>query len=85
MSLTANRSLEIGERKIFHELRRTSYLESRNQTLLDSRGRNESDSLYLVRNRREENFCMNTTYIMSRKWESNILGLWKAESESNSQ
>ena len=46
MGLTAISSLESGE-KIFHELDVHS-LESRNQTFLGSRGRNESNSHQLA-------------------------------------
>ena len=39
MSLTVNQLAQIGERKIFHELRRTPCPESGNQTFLGSGGR----------------------------------------------
>ena len=48
MSLTAICSLESVRRKLFMNST-TSYLESRNQMLLDSEGRNESNSHQLAR------------------------------------
>ena len=73
MTLTANSSLESARRKFFMN-RRTSCLESRNQTFLGSGGRNDSNSISLLEWARGK-FFMNSTYIMSRKKESNVFGL----------
>ena len=112
MTLTANSSQESARRKFFMN-RRTSRLESRNQTFLGSGARNDSNSQQLARigekkifhehdvhhvqkvgikrfwaqetemtltaNSSKESarrkFFMNSTYIMSRKQESNVFGL----------
>ena len=61
-------------RKNFSLTRRTSGLEDINQTFLGSRGRNDSNTNQFARIS-EKKFFMNSTYIMSRKWESNVFGL----------
>ena len=58
--------------------RRTSCLESRNQTFLGSGGRNESNTHRLAEPTRRK-FFMNSTYIMSRK--KNFKRFWAQEGE----
>ena len=60
--------------KNFLWTRRTSCLESENQTFLGSGGRNDSNTHQFARIGDKEHF-MNSRYIMSRKWESNVFRL----------
>ena len=73
MTLTPISSLE-SARKNFHELDVHHVLESGNQTFLSSGGRNDSNTDQFARIG-EKKFLMNSTYIMSRKWDSNVFGL----------
>ena len=65
MTLTANSSQESARRKFFMN-RRTSFLESRNQTFLGSEARNDSNSHQLAGIGVKKSFH-ESTYIMSRK------------------
>ena len=80
MTLTPISSLE-SARKNFSWTRGTSCLESGNQTFLGSGGRNDSNTHQFARIS-EKKFFMNLTYIMSRKWESNVLWL-RGRNDSN--
>ena len=60
--------------KNFLWTRRTSCLESGNQRFLGSGGRNDFN-IYQFGRIGEKKFLMNTRYIVSRKWESNVFGL----------
>ena len=73
MTLTPLSSLE-SARKNLSRTRRRSCLESGNQTFLGLGGRNDSNTDQFARIG-EKKFCMNQTYIMSRKWESNVFRL----------
>ena len=73
MTLTPVSSRE-SARKNFSLTRRTSGLEGINQTFLGSGGRNDSNTNQFARISEKKNF-MNSTYIMSRKRESNVFGL----------
>ena len=73
MTLTPISSLE-SARKNFSSTPGTSCLESRNQTFLGSGGRNDSNTHQFARIGQKKLF-MNSIYIMSRKWESNVFGL----------
>ena len=73
MTLTAISSLESAEKK-FSLTRRTSCLESGNQTFLGSGGKMTLTAISSLESVRKK-FFMNSTYIMSRKWESNVFGL----------
>ena len=75
MTLTPIRSLE-ASRKKFLWTRRTSCLESGNQTFLGSGGRNDSNTHQFARIG-EKKLFMNSRYIMSRKWESNVFRLMR--------
>ena len=66
MSLTANSSLESARKKIFHELGRTSCLESGNQTFWAQGAEMTLTAISSLESARRE-FFMNSTYIMSRK------------------
>ena len=74
MSLTAISSLE-SERKNISSTRRTSCLESKNETFFGSGGQNEPNSQNSSLESARRKFFMNSTYIMSRKKESNDFGL----------
>ena len=63
----------IGE-KNFSWTRRTSCLESGNQRFLGSGRRNDSNTHQFARIG-EKKLFMNSRYIVSRKWESNLFGL----------
>ena len=65
MTLTANNSQESARRKFFMN-RRTSCLESRNQTFLGSGAEMTLTAISLLESARRK-FFMNSTYIMSRK------------------
>ena len=82
MTLTAISLLESARRKFFMN-RRTSCLESRNQTFLGSGDRNDSYSQQVARIG-EKKIFHESTYITSRKQESNVLGSG-ARNDSNSQ
>ena len=73
MTLTPISSLE-SARKNFSWTRGTSCLESGNQTFLGSGGRNDSNTHQFARIG-EKKLFMNSTYILSRKWESNVFRL----------
>ena len=73
MTQTPISSLE-SARKYFSGTRRTSCLESGNQTFFGSGGRNDSNTHQFARIG-EKIFFRNSTYIMSRKWESNVFRL----------
>ena len=73
MTLTPISSLE-SARKNFSSTRRTTCLESGNQTFLGSGGRNDSNT-HQFSPIGEKKLFMNSTYIMSRKWESNVFRL----------
>ena len=60
--------------KIFLWTRRTSCLGSGNQTFLGSGGRNDSNTHQFARIG-EKKLFMNSRYIVSRKWESNVFAL----------
>ena len=60
--------------KNFLSTRLTSCLESGNQTFLGPGGRNDSNTHQFARIR-EKKLFMNSKYIMSRKWESNVFTL----------
>ena len=75
MTLTAISLLESARRKFFMN-RRTSCLESRNQTFLGSGDRNDSYSQQLARIGKKKIFH-ESTYITSRKQELNVFGLRK--------
>ena len=62
----------MSEKKSFNE--RTSCLESGKQTFLGSGVRNGSNTHHFARIG-EKKFFMNSTYIMSTKWEWNVFGL----------
>ena len=68
---------QIGEKKL-SSTRGTSCLESGNQTFLDSLGRNDSNT-YQFAPIGEKKIFMNSTYIMSRKVESNLFRAQEAE------
>ena len=81
MTLTPISSLE-SARKKFSWTRGTSCLESGNQTFLGSGGRNDTKMTLTFISSREstrKKFFMNSTYIMSRKWESKVFGLSRAK------
>ena len=71
MSLTGICSPGIGEKKIFMN---SNQVESRNQTFLGSRGRNESKGI--CSNRREENF-----HELERRQVLGIKRFWAQEAE----
>ena len=73
MTLTPISFRESAKKK-FLRTRVTSCLESGNQTFLGSGGRNDSNTHQLARIS-EKKLVMNSTYTMSRKWESNVFGL----------
>ena len=73
MTLTPISSLE-SARKNFSWTRRTSCLESGNQRFLGSGRRNDSNTHQFARIGEKKVF-MNSRYIVSRKWESNLFGL----------
>ena len=62
------------DEKNFSWTRRTSCLERGNQSFLGSGGRNDSNTHQFARIG-EKKLFMNSTYIMSRKWESKVFGL----------
>ena len=76
MSLTAYSSLQIGDKKIFHELDVHHV-----QKVGIKRFWAQEAEMSLTTNSSLESarvkFLMNSTYIMSRKLESNVFGLWR--------
>ena len=73
MTLTPISSLE-SVRKNFLRTRRTSCLESGNQTFYAQEAKMTLTAISSLKSVRKK-FFMNSTYIMSRKWESNVFGL----------
>ena len=67
-------SLRESVRKKLLLTRRTSSLESENQTFYGSGGRINSNTNQFARIG-EKKLFMNSRYIMSRKWESNVFSL----------
>ena len=76
MSLTANSSIKIGQKNIFHELDVHHV-----QKVGIKRFWAREAKMSLTANSSVESarvkFLMNSTYIMSRKLESNVFGLWR--------
>ena len=78
MSLTGICSPESARTKIFHELDVHHVKKVGAKRFLSSGGRTESNG-HLPDESARRKFFMNSTYIMSRKWESNVFGLRRSK------
>ena len=79
MNLTAISSLSIGEDKIFHELDVYHVQKEGIKRFLAQEPQMSLTALSSLESVRRK-FLMNLTYIMSRKWESNVFWLKRLKS-----